>query len=100
VIQVKVCDEDTVDHVCQIKNAMTTAHPTGLSILVLSRIVTSHVTALGVLILLGAIISTSIQERKIGKLLLIDHVNSTVKHDSSTADLCNDARSADVLTST
>ena len=94
-VQMEVRDENAVDHICKIKHAITTIH----SRVLLEVLSTSHVTALGVLILLG-VISTSIQERKIGKLLLIDHVNSTVKHDSSTADFCNDAASADVLTCT
>ena len=40
---------------------------------------------------------TTIQKMKIRELLLMDHVNATVKHDISAADFDDDAASANVL---
>ena len=42
---------------------------------------------------------TAIQERKVWKLLLVNHMDATIKHDCSAANFSDNARATDILSS-
>ena len=112
-VEVKVGHKYAVNHMCQVKVCMSClwqlCSRQALKILVIKHGICSlllHVD-LDVLCSLvrecvarclrcGAL--ASIQKRKVWEPLLINHVDPTVKHYGTAANLCNNAAAADILT--
>jgi hypothetical protein len=77
-IKMKVSDETSVNHISQIKLLA------GLSsLLLVDRLSRSIVTA--------------VEKRKVGKLLHVNHVDATIEHHGSTANLNNNTRTTNIL---